>query len=111
MPMAGAAQSRSGQPIDEEYTRLIAEHLQDARITTELVDYLPASETVPTPLDFHGRIDGTPGELTYAADIHRHLRAIDEASPRATLWSMGMSEEGRETVLLGAGRPAQPPVS
>ena len=99
-PMAGAAQSRSGQPIDQEYTRLIAEHLQDARITTELVDYLPASETVPTPLAFHGRIVGTPGELTYAADIHRYLRAIDEASPRATLWPIGVSEEGRETVLM-----------
>ena len=90
----------ASQPIDEEYTRLIAEHLQDDRITTELVDYLPASETVPTPLDFHGRIVGTPGELTYAADIHRYLRAIDEASPRATVWTIGRSEEGREMILL-----------
>ena len=65
----------------------VAEHLQDERISTELVDHLPASETVPTPLDFHGRIVGTPGELTYAADIHRYLRAIADASPRATaIW-------------------------
>jgi hypothetical protein len=97
---ATAAATREGQPIDEEYTRLIAEHLQDARITTELVDYLPASETVPTPLDFHGRIVGTPEELTYAADIHRYLRAIADASPRATVWSIGMSEEGREMILM-----------
>jgi len=100
-PAAGSAQTtRDGQPIDEEYTRLIAEHLQDERISTELVDHLPASETVPTPLDFHGRIVGTPGELTYAADIHRYLRAIADASPRATVWSMGQSEEGREMVLM-----------
>jgi hypothetical protein len=96
----GAAAQRGGQPIDEEYTRLIAEHLRDARITTELVDYLPASETVPTPLDFHGRIVGTPDELTYAADIHRYLRAIDEASPRAAVWSIGETEEGREMILM-----------
>ncbi|MCA9736029.1 MAG: hypothetical protein KC645_00200 [Gemmatimonadetes bacterium] len=88
------------QAVDEEYTRLIAEHLQDARITTELVDHLPASATVPTPLDFHGRIVGTPGELTYAADIHRYLRAIADASPRATVWSIGETEEGREMVLM-----------
>lgn len=88
------------QAIDEEYTRLIREHLQDDRITTELVDHLPASETVPTPLDFHGRIIGTPGELTYAADIHRYMRAIADASPRATVMSMGMSEEGREMVMM-----------
>ena len=88
------------QAIDEEYTRLIQEHLQDERITTELVDHLPASETVPTPLDFHGRIIGTPGELTYAADIHRYMRAIADASPRATVMSMGVTEEGREMVLM-----------
>jgi len=88
------------QAIDEEYTRLIAEHLQDDRITTELVDHLPASETVPTPLDFHGRIVGTPGELTYAGDIHRYLRAIADASPRATVWSIGETEEGREMIVM-----------
>ena len=96
LPNPGRAQ----QAIDQEYTRLIAEHLQDARITTELVDHLPASDVVPTPLKFHGRIVGTPGELTYAADIHRYLRAIADASPRATVWSLGQSEEGREMIVM-----------
>ena len=82
--LATPAPAQAQQRIDEEYTRLIREHLQDPRITTELVDHLPASDVVPTPLKFHGRIIGTPGELTYAADIHRYLRAIDDASPRAT---------------------------
>lgn len=91
------------QAIDEEYTRLIQEHLQDERITTELVDHLPASETVPTPLDFHGRIVGTPGELTYAADIHAYMRAIADASPRASVWSIGESEEGREMIVMAIG--------
>ncbi|MEI2720963.1 MAG: hypothetical protein V9E87_12660 [Gemmatimonadales bacterium] len=59
------------QPIDAEYTAKIKEYLTDARISTELVDHLPASSTVPTPLKFLGRIVGTPGELTYAKDIHR----------------------------------------
>lgn len=99
-PSFVSAQARGSQPIDEEYTRLIAEHLQDDRITTELVDHLPASETVPTPLDFHGRIVGTPDELTYAADIHRYMRAIADASPRATVLSLGLSEEGREMILM-----------
>ncbi len=100
-PLGASAQNtRWGQPIDEEYTRLIAEHLQDDRITTELVDHLPASDVVPTPLDFHGRIVGHPGEVTYAADIHRYLRAIADASPRATVMSMGLTEEGREMVLM-----------
>ena len=58
-----ALAQKAPQKIDEEYTRLIKEHLQDPRITTELVDHLPASDTVPTPLKFFGRILGTPGEL------------------------------------------------
>jgi hypothetical protein len=37
------------------------------------VDHLPASATVPTPLKFHGRIVGTPGELTNAKDILQYL--------------------------------------
>ena len=100
-PTFTAAQSmRDGQPIDEEYTRLILEHTRDDRILTELVDHLPASDAVPTPLDFHGRIVGTPDELTYAADIHRYLRAIADASPRATVWTIGETEEGREMILM-----------
>lgn len=99
VPSVAAAQ----QAVDEEYTRLIQEHLQDERITTELVDHLPASDVVPTPLDFHGRIIGTPGELTYAADIHAYMRAIADASPRATVWSIGESEEGREMIMMAIG--------
>ncbi|MEJ7810729.1 MAG: M14 family zinc carboxypeptidase [Gemmatimonadaceae bacterium] len=88
------------QANDEEYTRKIREYLQDPRITTELVDHLPASSTVPTPLKFLGRIVGTPGELTYAKDIHRYLEAIAKASPRAKYWSIGKTEEGRDMVVL-----------
>ena len=89
------------QKQDEEYTRKIKEYLQDPRITTELVDHLPASNSVPTPLKFHGRIVGTPGELTYARDIHRYLEAIAKAAPnRARYWSIGKTEEGRDMIVL-----------
>ena len=95
-----AAQAPGTQPVDEQYTALIREHLQDPRITTELVDHLPASATVPSPLQFFGRVVGTPGELTYASDIHRYYRALESASPRAKLWTIGTTEEGRDIVVL-----------
>jgi hypothetical protein len=96
-----AAVAGAQQPIDSAYTAKIKEHLQDARITTELVDHLPASATVPTPLKFHGRIVGTPGELTYTKDIYRYFEALAKAAPtRARYWSMGKSEEGRDMVVL-----------
>ncbi|MEX2152333.1 MAG: M14 family zinc carboxypeptidase, partial [Gemmatimonadaceae bacterium] len=95
-----SAPAAAQQPIDSAYTAKIKEHLQDARITTELVDHLPASSSVPSPLKFHGRIVGTPGELTYAKDIHRYFEAIDKASERATMWNIGKTEEGRDMVVL-----------
>ncbi len=94
------AKSGSTQKIDEDYTKLIKQYLQDPRVTTELVDHLPASNTVPTPLKFFGRIPGTPGELTYAKDIHRYFEALAKASPRARFWKIGQTEEGRDMVIL-----------
>ncbi len=106
-PMAapGGAPARASRPAaaqkqDEEYTRLIKQYLQDPRITTELVDHMPASDTVPSPLKFFGRIPGTPGELTYAKDIYRYYEALAKASPRVKFWKIGTTEEGRDIVLL-----------
>jgi len=95
-----AAALRPPQKMDEEYGKLIQQHLQDPRISTELVDHMPASETVPSPLKFFGRIPGTPGELTYAKDIYRYYEALAKASPRARYWKVGTTEEGRDIVLL-----------
>src|SRR5580658_10560345 len=101
VPAAPAAQKQpAAQKLDEEYTKLIKEYLQDPRISTELVDHMPASDTVPSPLKFLGRIPGTPGELTYAKDIARYYDALAKASPRAKFWKMGTSEEGRDIVTL-----------
>jgi len=101
-PIAAQAKSRPApQKIDEEYTKTIKQNLQDSRITTELVDHLPASDTVPSPLKFLGRAVGTPGELTYAKDIHRYYEALAKAAPgRAKFWKVGTTEEGRDIVLL-----------
>src|SRR5262245_4290591 len=97
-----AAQQKQAAPQkqDEEYNRLIKQYLQDPRITSELVDHMPASDTVPSPLKYLGRIPGTPGELTYAKDIHRYYEALAKASPRARLWKIGQTEEGRDMVIL-----------
>ena len=95
-----SSSTRASQKIDAEYTAKIKEYLQDPRITTELVDHLPASDTVPTPLKFLGRVVGQPGELTYAKDIHRYYEALAKASPRARYWKIGTTEEGRDMVAL-----------
>ncbi|HEV3061523.1 MAG TPA: M14 family zinc carboxypeptidase [Vicinamibacterales bacterium] len=98
---AQVKKSPAAQKTDDEYTKLIKQYLQDPRITTELVDHLPASDTVPTPLKFFGRAVGTPGELTYAKDIYRYYEALAKAAPgRAKYIKVGTTEEGRDIVLL-----------
>ena len=99
------AQGKAAQPqkIDAEYTAKIKEYTQDPRILTELVDHLPASATVPTPLSFKqvGRVVGMPDELTYYKDIKAYFEALAKAAPgRAKLWSIGKSEEGRDMIVM-----------
>jgi hypothetical protein len=95
-----AAAPPNTQPQDVEYTRLINEYLTDKRISTELVDHMPASDTVPSPLKFFGRIPGKPGELTYAADIERYYRELERTSPRVRVLTLGTTEEGRNQIVL-----------
>jgi hypothetical protein len=95
IPVLAGAQ----QAVDKEYTAKIAEYLQDKRISTELVDYLPASATVPTPLKVLGHIVGTPGVLDRSADIYKYFDAIDVASPRVKVWRIGKTEEGRDMII------------
>src|SRR5688572_5344304 len=91
------------QKLDEQYTALIKSTLTDPRISTELVDHLPASDRVPTPLKFPavGHISGQPGVLTYAKDIHAYMKAVaDTSGGRAKLWTIGQTEEGRDQIVL-----------
>src|SRR3984885_13167279 len=88
------------QPQDEQYTKLINDYLVDKRFTTELVDHMPASDTVPSPLKFLGRIPGTPSELTYAKDIERYYQELARTSPRVKFWKLGTTEEGRDQVVI-----------
>src|SRR5688500_5399831 len=107
---APAAAQQGTQPIDTAYTRQIRElTTTDARykFTTELVDYLPASPTVPTPAKVLGYVPGTLGKLSHVADVNRYFRALDEASPRVRVFSFGTSDEGRESLSAAiAGEPA-----
>lgn len=98
-PQALSAQ----QAIDEPYTALIAEATTEPFFATPLVDHLPHSETVPTPLDHLGHIAGAPDVLSYPTEVHAYMRALAEASPRVQVFTIGESEEGREIVLVAVG--------
>jgi hypothetical protein len=108
-PLAPLAAQRGAQPVDTAYTRQITAltpvHPQH-KFTTELVDYLPASATVPTPLAVLGYVPGTTGRLSKTAEVHKYFRALDAASPRVRIFSLGMSDEGREMIAAAIGDSA-----
>ncbi|MES3032648.1 MAG: M14 family zinc carboxypeptidase [Gemmatimonadota bacterium] len=99
---APLAAQRGTQPIDSAYTARILEltptHPQ-YKFITDLVDYLPASTKVPTPLQTLGYVPGTIGRLAYSAEAVKYYRAVDAASDRVQVVSLGKSEEGREMVM------------
>jgi hypothetical protein len=98
--LALAAATSAFSQTDEPYTAEIRKQTTEARFMTELVDHLPASATVPSPLAFHGYIAGAEGKLTYAEDVYRYVRAVEAASPRVKVFSVGKSEEGREFIVV-----------
>ena len=93
-----AATAVAQQPIDSAYTRQIRASTSEPRFNTDLTDYLPADPRIPTPLAALGYVPGTVGRLSRVADINRYFRALAAASPRVHIFSIGMSDEGREMI-------------
>ena len=91
-----SARQATSQRQDQEYAKRIKDNTPDSRILTELIDHMPVSDTVPSPLKFLGYIPGENNRITYHKDIVRYLDALDKASERVTMWPIGKSEEGRE---------------
>jgi hypothetical protein len=88
------------QPIDEAYTKKIREYTTETFFLSPLVDYLPASKTVPTPMAVLGDIAGAPTKLPYAKEVYEYMRLLEKSTPRVKVFSIGMTEEGREMIAV-----------
>ena len=88
------------QPIDEDYTRKIKEYTTEPFFLSPLVDYLPASRTVPTPKAVLGDVAGARNNLPYSKDVYAYMRMLAKATPRVKVYSIGTTEEGREMIAV-----------
>src|SRR5499426_2869692 len=88
------------QPTDEAYTAKMKKYTTQPNFTSPLVEYLPASKTVPTPEVVLGDVSGAPGILPYAEDVYKYMRMLEKASPRVKVFSIGTTEEGREMIAV-----------
>ena len=92
--------------IDDEYTKKIKEYTTQPFFSSPLVDYLPASKTVPTPKAVLGDVAGAPGKLPYAEEVYQYMRMLEKASPRVKVYSIGKTEEGREMIAVAIASEA-----
>jgi hypothetical protein len=83
------------QPVDQAYTAKIAKYTTQADFNSPLTDYLPASNTVPTPENVLGDVAGAPNMLPYAEDVYRYFRLLEKSTPRVKVFTIGHTEEGR----------------
>ncbi|HKV26129.1 MAG TPA: M14 family zinc carboxypeptidase [Candidatus Acidoferrum sp.] len=93
------------QPVDEAYTAKIQKYTTEPYFTSPLVNYLPASKTVPTPEVVLGDVAGAPGILPYAEDVYKYMRLLEKASPCVKVYSIGKTEEGREMIAVAVSSP------
>src|SRR5271170_4530572 len=93
------------QAVDEAYTAKIKKYTTAPEFTSPLVEYLPASKSVPTPEAVLGDVAGAPGILPYAEDVYKYMRMLEAASPRVKVFSIGTSEEGREMIAVAISSP------
>lgn len=89
----------AGAQNDEAYGKKIKEYTTEPFFLTELVDHLPASTTVPSPMKHFGDIIGAPNVLHHVDQINGYLRALAKGSKRVLVRSMGKSEGGREMIV------------
>jgi hypothetical protein len=93
------------QPVDQRYTDQILKYTTDKSFISPLVNYLPASKTVPTPEKALGDVAGAPDMLPYAEDVYKYFRMLESASPRVKVFTIGHSEEGREMIAAAIADP------
>src|SRR5256886_13165729 len=89
-----------------EYTKKIKEFTTESFFSTELVDHLPLSSCVPAPDVSLHHIVGAPDVLDYTRDINAYFRLLAGKSPRVKVWSLSMSEEGREMIVAAVSDEA-----
>jgi hypothetical protein len=105
-PLAVTAQQRSldtrdpNQKQDPTYEQSVREWLANPRHSSPLVDHLPLAPGIPTPRDVLGYHVGAPRILTHYEKQLAYYRALEKASPRVKVETIGRSDEGRELVVV-----------
>lgn len=95
--------AQSAQAMDPAFAAQVKEWTTRPEFLSPLVDHLPMSKTVPSPRSVLGYNIGAPKKLTYYADVVRYYQALAAASPRVKVIDIGVTEEGRHSIIVFVG--------
>ncbi len=98
LPLCTVAQEQLS--LDQIATDSIRKATTEERFITQWVDSLPEHPSVPSPRDVLGYTIGTSGELTQVEEIQAYFNAIEDASDRVQVFSLGQTFEGRNMQLV-----------
>jgi len=87
------------QPIDEAYTAKIRKYTTAPYFSSPLVDYLPASKSVPTPKSSSAMSPALPAPSVRRRRLQVHAPAR-KSHARVKVVSIGTTEEGREMIAV-----------
>lgn len=83
-----------------DYDAAVQAATTDTRFLSPWVATLPDHAELPDPREHLGYIAGAPGKVTDVDEIHAYFRKLAQRSPRALLTSFGLSDDGREGLVL-----------
>lgn len=96
----GSALLAQQQEMDQDFARSVKEWTTRPEFSSPLVDHLPKAAGIPNPKDVLGYHIGQPQKLTRTADIYRYYRALEKATPRVKVMNIGVTDEGRECLVV-----------
>ncbi len=100
------AQGPAPQPADADFAAAVAEWTTASEFSSPLVDHLPLAEGIPTPKDVLGHHIGAPKVLTSTSEALTYYRALERASRRIKVTTIGRTDEGRELNVIFFGDEA-----
>ncbi len=97
---AATAGSYAPDTAEPGSVEAIAQFTTAPQYVNPWVDFVPESQTVPSPTDYLGHVAGAAGELSRTSQIYGYFRELAAASDRVQVSVIGKTEEGREILLV-----------
>lgn len=96
----GAQQKPAAQATDPDFAKSVKEWTTRPEFLSPLTAELPLKKGIPTPKEVLGYHVGVPNRLTNTTEAYKYYRALEKASPRVKVLTIGKTDEGRDILIV-----------